>query len=215
MLEGIKRAVFFGAHTDDEMICAGALHRLVQQGCRVWVITFGPAATRDDRLGSHLSLATVRPEWEEAMDAIGVNTTDRGIMALTPSSELTTFSQKIGQTIYDICEDVKPDAVFTLSPEDENPAHAVVGIQTERVTRGRVPITIRCQFPWNYGIGRPNLYVKLSDTNCEAKQKVIRAYKSQHWRYNYEEMLFSFCRADGLSIKVPAAEKFELIRGVV
>ena len=217
MINGFRKVVFFGAHTDDEMICAGTLHRLCRQGCDVRVVTFAPAATWRDRRGEEASLAIVRPEWHRALDLIGVpNDLDhRRFLELTPSADFQPFRQRICQTVYDVCEGVRPDAAFTLSPEDENTAHAIVGIETERVTRGRVPTTIRCHFPWNFGLGRPNLYVTLDGSDLSAKEQVIGAYLSQEFRYNYREMLLAYARADGLSVKVTAAERFEVVRAVV
>lgn len=211
------RVVFYGAHTDDEMICAGTLHRLIQEGHDVRVVTFAPAAIESDRQGDEPSAMIVKSEWTCSLDAIGVpdGLHHREFVRLLPSVDFQPFRQRICQFVYDDCELHKPDIVFTLSPEDENTAHAIVGTETERVMRGRVPTVIRCQFPWNYGIGRPNLYVKLDRLDLDAKREVIRAYKSQHFRYEYERMLLAYCHADGLSVKAEYAEKFEIIRSVL
>ena len=40
MLSNARKVLFFGAHTDDEVICAGTLHRLVRQGAEVMVMSF-------------------------------------------------------------------------------------------------------------------------------------------------------------------------------
>lgn len=210
-----SKAVFFGAHTDDEMICAGTLHRLVRSGCEVHVVTFAPAAIQSDRTGGQASSDVVVKEWHAALDAIGVSPFHRKFLNYTPSSNFQKFRQDICQYAYDYCEQQKPQLVFTLSPEDENTAHAVVGVETERVMRGRVPTVVRCQFPWNYGIGRPNLYVKLAQEDMIVKQRVIDAYTSQHFRYSYKDMLTHYVIGDGLSVKCQAAEKFEIVRSVL
>lgn len=215
MLDGIKTAVLFAAHSDDEMICAGTLHRLVESGADVHVMTFGPAAIEQDRQGGHASELIVKDEWHAALTAIGVRSDCRHWAGLLPSSELPKFRQQICQRIYDFCEFHRPDLVLTLSPDDENTAHAVVGVEAERVMRGRVPISVRCLFPWNFSIGRPNLFVKLSEQDLTVKRRVIEAYESQAFRYQYHEMLTAYCRADGLSVKTEAAEKFEIVRCVV
>lgn len=214
MLDMIKKAVFFGAHTDDEMIAAGTLHRLVRKGAAVKVVAFSTAAVKEDRKGGSHSFAVVEDEWRSSMKLIGAG----GYVFRTffPSAELEKFRQEIADEAFTFCETWKPDAAFILSPDDENPAHAVVGRQCERVMRGRVPLVIRCNFPWNYSMGRSNLFVRLDESDLECKRAVIRAYESQKWRYRYEEMLISYAIADGLSVKVtPAAEKFEIIREVV
>lgn len=213
IFNGVKRVIFFGAHTDDEMICAGTLHHLTNAGADVHVVTFGPAALQGDPQGT--SLPTVEAEWHRAMDTIGIGKESREHRRMMPSARLAERGQEIADVIYGACAGLRPDLVLTLSPEDENPAHAVVGVQAERVTRGRVPLHVRCQFPWNFHLGRSNLFVTLTEDEVRVKRAVIRAYQSQHFRYNYEEMLLNCCRADGLSVKKDWAEKFELIRGVV
>ena len=121
----------------------------------------------------------------------------------------------IADWMFRYLENRKPDVVFTLSPHDENPAHAVVGQQTERVARGRVPTLLRVHMPWNYNSGHCNLYVELDGSDLECKRAVINCYQSQRFRYNYEELLMAQTLADGLAVKVPAAERFEIVRSVL
>lgn len=213
-LEGGK-AVFFGAHTDDEMICAGTLHRLARTGCEVHVVTFAPAAIKEDRRGGLESSRVVIPEWIESLSIIGVHPEHRHYTDYTPSADLQRYRQDICQYAYNFCEREKPDLVLTLSPEDENTAHSIVGIETERVLRGRVPVVLRCQFPWNYSMGRSSVYIQLYAEDLEAKRRVIDTYKSQHFRYQYEQILMHQVLSDGPSVKAYAAEKFELVRGVL
>ncbi len=209
-----NKIVAFFAHTDDEIVAVGTLHRLVRQGCEVYVITFAPAAIESDRLGTQLSSDVVIPEWNNAMDLIGVSPNHRHFVNFNPSVNLEPFSQEICQFAFDFCEREKPDAAFILSPEDENVAHAIVGVQCERVLRGRVAVAIRCHYPWNYSIGRSNLFVDLNESDIKAKIDVIDAYESQKFRYRYGPMLTHYMYADGLSVKKHAVEKFEIVRWV-
>lgn len=207
-------AVFFAAHTDDEMICAGTLFKLARQGTVVHVVTFGQAASKNDRTGA-FDNKEVLDEWHKSMEIIGVRYDNRKFLDYRPSASLHTREQEICQYTYNYVELYRPDVCFVLSPEDENTAHKVVGEQCERVMRGRVDTVIRCQFPWNYSIGRNNLYVELDKECLAAKEKVINCYQSQHFRYDYLKMLTSYAIADGLSVKIPAAETFEVVRSIV
>jgi hypothetical protein len=213
-VKGMRVLALF-AHSDDEMICAGTLHRMARNGAEVHVVTYAPAAIESDRRGTELSSGVVVHEWRKAMDLIGVAPVNRHFLNLTPSCDLQPFRQSICQHAYDYVEKHKPYAVVTLDPSDENTAHSIVGVETERVLRGRVPVVIRCQFPWNFSLGRKNLYVRLDKEDLDCKRQVIAAYKSQHFRYNYGEMLLHQVAADGLSVKVPAAEVFEIVREVL
>jgi len=214
MIEAWKKVVCFFAHTDDEMICAGTLHRLARSGCEVHVVTFAQAATERDRKGMDRDY-TLCDEWMKSMDIIGVHHQHRVLYDIRPSCDFQPHRQQICQWTYNYVERYKPDCVFTLSPDDENTAHSIVGVECERVMRGRVPTLVRCQFPWNYNIGRPNLYVTLDVENLKVKAAVIEAYESQHFRYNYHDMLMDYARADGASVKRLAVEKFEIVRSVV
>lgn len=215
MLEKWRKVVFFGAHTDDEMICAGTLHRLVRMGSEVHVVTFSCAATKEDRQGKSYDFQDVLDEWVTSLDLIGVTTQNRILHTLRPSCDFQPYRQRICQNIYDYVEKHKPDVVFTLSPNDENTAHSIVGVESERVMRGRVPTIVRCQFPWNIDTGLANLFVTLSEEDLEVKRRVINAYQSQKFRYDYETMLLNYAVADGLSVKAPAVEKFQIMRSVV
>ncbi|HYE70426.1 MAG TPA: PIG-L family deacetylase [Aquabacterium sp.] len=215
MIDGIKKAAAFLCHTDDEFICAGTLHRLASAGCEVHVVAFSPAAICSDRMGTEESSQAVLPEWHLSMDMIGVLPECRHFLNFTPSVSIADRRQDVANYVFDFCERERPDVAFILSPDDENTAHAVVGVECERVMRGRVPITLRCHFPWNYSIGRSALYVTLSDEDMEIKRQVIEAYQSQKFRYRYGEMLLGYCRAQGLSVKREAAEVFEVVRAVL
>lgn len=214
MLSDVKRAVMFAAHTDDEMVCAGTLHRLARQGCEVHVVTFGPAGTQQDPDGNRTAEETVYDEWVDAMRLIGVARPRCTLYRMTPSKSLHVRGQEVADYAFRYVNQFNPDVAFVLSPEDENPAHAEVGRQCERVMRGRVPLVLRCQFPWNLSYGRRNVYVRLSPEDLDVKRKVIEAYKSQAFRYDYS-MFLDYARADGKSVKAEACETFELVRGVV
>lgn len=213
MLDGVKRAVFFGAHADDEMVCAGTLRRLVRQGAEVHVVTFGPAGTKNDPDGGLIAFEVCRWEWSESIRSIDA----QGPFVLPnflPSKSLHERGQRVADFAFLYVNEVRPDLALILSPDDENPAHAEVGRQCERVMRGRVPLVLRCNFPWNYCYGRGNVYVKLTEEDMDVKRQVIEAYKSQAFRYDYT-MFLDLARADGKSVKCAAAERFELVRGVV
>lgn len=215
LLDGIKSAAFVGAHSDDEIVAAGTLHRLARQGCEVHVLTFAPAAIATDRQGGPESLKVVWPEWHRSLDAIGVAKDCRRFHPFMPSADLHPHRQSICQVIFDFVEAEKPDAVFCLSPEDENPAHRIVAEETERVLRGRVPVAIRCHFPWCYSAARLNLCVSLTPEDLAVKRRVMECYESQMFRYRYADILHHAAVSAGLSVKVEAAETFEILRMVV
>lgn len=212
MFKGVKKAVFVCAHCDDEQVCAGTLHRLVRSGVTVHVLSATTAALQTTLIGVEDYDDVNKNEWRESMKIIGAV---GWIYGIYPSSDFYPHRQKLCQWVYGYLVREEYDLAIILSPEDENPAHKIMGEECERVMRGRVPTVLRCQFPWNYSSGRGNVFVELSPGDLEAKEKVCLAYKSQSFRYNYREIFMSQARMEGLSVKVPYAEKFELLRAVI
>lgn len=214
-----ERVTCFFAHSDDEMVAAGTLHRLVRQGADVEVVCFGPCAIESDREGGKPSVAVVQAEWFRSLELIGAAPgidPVHGWGMFLPSKSLAERGQRIADYMFHHLEKRKPDCILTLSPHDENPAHAVVGVQAERVARGRVDTVIRCDMPWNFSMDRPNLYVRLEGEDFACKIRVIEAYQSQAWRYDYKNMLTNYAWANGQSVKAgQPCEVFTVIRSVL
>ena len=138
------------------------------------------------------------------------------LAGMVPSWQVKEERQRVAQQVFETCQDFNPDLPLILSPNDSHGEHAIVGAESEAVLRGRVPHVWRCLFPWNCCKGdNPNLYVRLEEGDIAVKAAVIDCYQSQRFRYNYRDMLLSYALADGLSVKVLAAEKFEIVRSVL
>ncbi len=208
LFENIRKAVFIGAHTDDEMICAGTLRKLVKIGVEVKVIAFSCAPIPGVPFKKTREILCL--EFLQSMKSIGVLPKNRRILDYDART-LPTYHDKIRQYLYDFTVYEKPDLAFILSPEDDHQAHAILGKSAERVMKNRVPMVIRCHYPWNFiNPGRCNFFVKIAPDEFETKLAVIRAYKSQHFRYDYENLFTSLTRVNGLATKNEFAEAFEI-----
>ena len=208
LFKNIKKAVFIGAHTDDEMICAGTLRKLVKAGAEVKVIAFSCAPIPGETAERTKNI--LYGEFAKAMDAIGVPPRDWKIMDFDPRT-LPSHEDEIRQLLYDFSLTEKPDLALVLSPGDDHQDHALVGKSAERVMKNRVPFIIRCHYPWNFiNPGSCNLFVNLTSDEYEAKLNVIRAYKSQHFRYDYENLFSALALVNGLATKGQLAEAFEI-----
>lgn len=208
LFQNVKKAVFIGAHTDDEMICAGTLRKLVKSGVEVKVISFSCAPIPGE---SHKKTKEIlSSEFSRSMETIGVLPGNGRILDYDART-LPTYHDKIRQFLYDFTLAEKPDLAFVLSPEDDHQDHSVVGKSAERVMKNRVPMVVRCHYPWNFiNPGRSNFFVKLTPDEFDAKIAVIRAYKSQHFRHEYENLFTSLTRVNGLATKNELAEAFEI-----
>ena len=208
IFENIKKAVFIGAHTDDEMVAAGTLRKLVKNDIEVKLIVFSCASIPGETAGKTKNV--LYREFSKAMEIIGVLFRNWQILDFDPRT-LLGHEDEIRQFLYDYTLQEKPDLAFVLSPEDEHQEHAMVGKSTERVMKNRVPLVIRCHYPWNFiNPGRCNFFVKLAPDEFEVKLSVIRAYKSQNFRYDYENLFTALARVSGLATKNEIAEAFEI-----
>ncbi|MDP3947246.1 MAG: PIG-L family deacetylase [bacterium] len=211
LLENIKSALFVGAHTDDEMICSGTLARLVGHGANVHIISFSFA--RIDGMPEAQSKEILKKEFAAAMDILGIPEANRWLPDFE-TRELPENRSAVRQYVYDFVTRVRPDAAFLLSPYDEHQDHQTVGEECERAAKGRVPLIVRCQYPWNYRSFNPNLYISLTDKEFQVKLAHIKAYRSQAFRYDYEKLFGSYAVGDGVSVRRQIAEKFEIVRCV-
>lgn len=208
-----KTVLFVGAHTDDEVVCAGSLTRLRQLGAEIHVITFSNSSTFEDKKGGAASRRVLEREWNRAMDILCVCSKNRTLLNFGTDS-LPDKRNAVRQYVFDYVERIRPNLAFVLSPYDDHQAHQVVGEESERVMKGRVNTILRCQYPWNYRSYNPNFFVGLDEEQFYTKLRVMQAYKSQAFRYNYVELFEAYTRGDGLSVKREFAEKFELVRCV-
>ena len=208
LFQNVKKAVFVGAHTDDEIICAGTLRKLIKSGIEVKVIAFSCAPIPGE--SPEKTKEILSSEFSRSMEAIGVLPKNGRILDYDART-LPTHHDEIRQFLYDFTLAEKPDIAFVLSSEDDHQDHAILGKSAERVMKNRVPMVVRCHYPWNFiNPGRSNFFVKLTPDEFETKLAVIRAYKSQHFRYDYENLFTSLTRVSGLATKNELAEAFEI-----
>lgn len=206
--QNVKKAVFIGAHTDDEMICAGTLRKLVKSGVEVKVIAFSCAPIPGKKSDDIENI--LYREFFTAVNAMGVPFQNFKILNFNPRT-LPSHEDEIRQILFDFTVNEKPDIAFIMSSDDDHQDHAVVGKSAERVMKNRVPMVVRCHYPWNFiNPGRSNFFVKLTPDEFETKLAVIRAYQSQHFRYDYENLFTSLTRVNGLATRNELAEAFEI-----
>ena len=208
LFQKIKKVVFLGAHTDDEMVAAGTLRKLVKTGCEVSVLALSHAAIPDKKRGDAVKI--LHSEFLASMTEIGVN--DFEVLNFIPGT-LPENQTQIRQVIYEFTERIKPDLAFVLSHEDDHQDHSFIGGACEVVMKNRVPNILRCHFPWNLTSGKRNFFVPLEVDEFNAKLSVIRVYRSQHFRYNFENIFTNQVKLDGQITKngMPT-ESFEVVR---
>ncbi len=207
--ENLKKAVFIGAHTDDEMMVAGTLRKLVKVGVDVRVLIFSYAPIPGK---THQEAAEIlRPEFIASMNHIGVRGDNFEVAGLDPRT-MPDHQSQIRQRVYDFTEKEKPDLAFILSSTDDHQDHSILGKICQIVMKNRIPNIIRCHYPWNFVPAFCNVVVPLTLDELETKFNVIRVYKSQLFRYDFESIFRSLTDLDGFTTKNPPAEAFEILR---
>ena len=195
--DGPLAVAVIGAHPDDiEIGCGGTLLHLAQRGDAV----------------IHSLILTGTPEREQeaiaAATAFGVAAAPR-LRGLTDArlpavwndvkDELHAFRDGIG----------RPDVVFAPRPDDAHQDHALLGRLAATVWRG--PLVLHYEIPkWDGDLGRPNVYVPLSDEIARRKVALLNeSFPSQHGRDWWDDEFFlSLMRLRGAETQARYAEAF-------
>ena len=207
LFQKIKKVVFVGAHTDDEIVAAGTLRKLVKAGCKVNVLAFSCAAIPNTVREE--AIEVLRSEFLSSMKIIGIE--DFKVLNFNPGA-LPEDQTKIRQILFDFIARVEPDLAFILSHEDDHQDHSFLGKACEAVMKNRVPNILRCHFPWNFVPGQRNFFVPLEFDEFDAKLRAINAYSSQHFRYDFKGIFANQARLDGYVTKSGPMESFEVVR---
>jgi LmbE family N-acetylglucosaminyl deacetylase len=102
-----------------------------------------------------------------------------------------------------------PDVVFTTREDDAHQDHALLGNLTQTVWRG--PLLLHYEIPkWDGDLGRPNVYVPLSDELARRKVSLLNdSFPSQHERDWWDDEFFlSIIRLRGAEVQRRYAEAF-------
>jgi len=186
-----------GAHPDDiEIGCGGALLALAERGdvdVRTLVLT---------------GTIERRAEATEAARAFGVAAAPT-LIGL-PDSRLPEHWGAVKDALHAFRDDTRPpDVVFVPRADDAHQDHALLGRLAPTVWRG--PLVLQYEIPkWDGDLGRPSMYVPLSETIAAEKVRLLQAsFPSQHGRDWWDdEFFFSMMRLRGAEAQTRYAEAF-------
>jgi LmbE family N-acetylglucosaminyl deacetylase len=186
-----------GAHPDDiEIGCGATLLTLAQRGdveIRTLVLTGTPERESEARRAAEMFGASRPPAFVGLPDA-------RLPEHWGPTKDaLHAFRE----------ENPRPDVVFVPRPDDAHQDHRLLGTLAPTVWRG--PLVLHYEIPkWDGDLGRPNVYVPLSDETAARKVKLLNAaYPSQHSRDWWDDEFFlSIMRLRGAETQRRYAEAF-------
>lgn len=218
------------AHPDDEVLGAGGtVARHVGAGGEAAVLILGEGVTSrsaERNLAPQAAVATLQGQAIEANTVLGVKVVRFGGLPDNRFDELNLL--ELVKTVENVIEELVPSVVYTHHPGDLNVDHRLtfqaVLTATRPVPGGTVRELSVFEVPssteWSFGrIGSafcPNLFVDISET-LERKLRALERYTGEirpapHPRS--VEVVRANAVRRGAAVGRPAAEAFELVRGV-
>jgi len=196
------RILCLGAHSDDiEIGCGGTLSQLARRKPRPefrWVV-WSAAGSRasEAKRGARKFLGPA------AEGAVQLHEFRDGYFP-------TQFAA-IKDQFESLARDFRPDVVFTHTRDDRHQDHRVVSDLTWNTFRNQ--LVLEYEIPkWDGDLGRPNLYIPLSETGAHRKSKglldVFGTQRSKDWFS--EETFLGLLRLRGMECRAPGgyAEAF-------
>lgn len=187
------KALFIGAHTDDEICFAGTMAKLSEAGNHVQFCAMSWCGRPD-----------LKEECLASSKILGVHLWQNNFKV----REFSEQRKEIADYFYSIRD---YDVVFTHSPDDKHPDHRTVGEESRRVfTRSLLTYLA----PWN-GNENPNYFVEISPGQLEKKIAAASCYTSQaHRKYMEPNFLSSQAVYNGIKANTRYAEGYTLVKGI-
>lgn len=198
----ISKVLFLGAHSDDiEIGCGGTILRLIEERPNLnvrWVV-FG---------GNDLRQKEARASGEEFLAKVPSKQIDtHGFRDSYFPSQLDALKEQFEV----LKREFSPDIIFTHFREDWHQDHRLVNQLTWNTFRSHVILEYEI-VKFDGDLGRPNLFVPLSETIVELKiQLLLRHFYSQQNKQWYDKDTFkAYLRLKGIECNSPTrwAESF-------
>ena len=200
-LSSVKRLLCIGAHPDDiELGAGGTIMRLVAQNPNLhirWVVLTGADTERA----------------EEAREAANLFTAGAGKVKVEihgfRDAYLPWDGEKIKLAFEALKKDFSPDFVLTHHGDDRHQDHRLVSELTWNTWRDHGILEYEI-LKWDGDLGRPNVFVPLSEELSQRKtEQIIDAYATQRSRSWFKkENFLALMRLRGVESNVDYAEAF-------
>lgn len=190
-------ALILAPHPDDEVFgCGGIIHRLKKAGSRVYVLYLTVGEARDFSASGFSAAADRLNDLEKVAHFYGLD----GYSVAFPGNDYHLRLDAMAQ--HDLIsaierdndlslENIRPDVVFTTAGTDYNQDHRAVFNATMTALRPASaefksfqPFVLTYELPyqqWNVGEGlsESNFYVRLDESDMDAKIAALELYQSQ------------------------------------
>ncbi len=194
-----QRVLVLSPHCDDaEVSSGGAIARFLREGREVHVLVLGLAA------GASPS------EFEAGMAQLGVpkeNCYRRGF----PVRTMMANRQEILDLFLAAAKMIQPDLVIAPSLRDMHQDHQVVAQEALRAFKNGCTV-LGWEYPWNALTFNTSCFIEITEADMERKIAAIQEYHSQAKDYMRPEFIRAWAITNGVAIKAPYAECFEVAR---
>ena len=214
-----KTVLVIGAHPDDEVLGAGgaiAKHTSAGDEVHTLIVTEGTTTQYDDEK----LIQRKRDQARACADELGVAETHFGDL---PDMRLDDVAHvEVNNVIEDVCDEIKPDIVYTHSRREVNRDHVAIHDSTLVATRPEsgVETVLAYETPSSteYAPGlvgfEPTLFVDIAD-HLDTKVDAFECYEIETREYPHPrsgKALRALARTRGTASDSVAAEAFDMLR---
>jgi N-acetylglucosamine malate deacetylase 1 len=208
MIAGINKILVLAPHTDDgELGCGASMARFCREGKEVFYVAF---STCKKSLPAEWEEETLSKECRAALKHIGVNNDNISIFDYEVR-EFPAKRQEILEELIILNKKIQPQLVLIPSATDIHQDHQV--IHNEAMRAFKYTSVWGYELPWNHSTFNASAFIRLTETDLDAKVKAVSAYRSQaHRNYTNGDFIRSLARVRGVQSKTGSAEAFEVYR---
>lgn len=202
-----NRALFLGAHPDDEFGCSATLAKFLERGKDVYYCYFSQC---EQSVSEGLPKDILVKENSEAMKILGLS--EQNCFHYNfPVRYLPEHRQDILETMIKIKYKYCPDLVFVPSLTDIHQDHNTIAQEAIRAFKHST--ILGYELPMNTISFENACFISIDEKHLAKKIDSLLCYKSQGFRkYANEEFLRSLAKVRGVQIETEYAESFQVIR---
>ncbi len=208
MINGVGTVLVLAPHTDDgELACGATMHKLVEQGCRVYYMAFSIC---EDSVPEGFPPDTLLQELLSATSLLGLDKKDI-IVARHKVRRFNEVRQEILEHLVRLRYELNPDLVFMPSTRSLHQDHQVIHMEGMRAFKKHT--CFGYDLPWDTLQFPANAFHAVDERHIEAKITALKMYKTQaHRDYVDPNFIRSLARVRGEQGHCRWAEAFEVLR---
>lgn len=210
-MKDFKTILVLAPHTDDgELGAGGTIHRLIQEGKEVHYVAF---STAEESVPEGYPKDILTTEVKKATAKLGILPEHLHVFKYKVR-KLNYVRQEILEDMVRLKRELNPDLIFMPSLHDVHQDHETIAKEGVRAFKDRT--ILGYELLWNNLTFDTTCFIRLEESNIEAKYTALQEYESQNFRdYMSRDFIFSQSRTRGVQSGNQYAEAFEVIRLII